>query len=406
MDIFVARQPIFDRKKQVVAYELLFRSNSDNYFNNINGDDATLQLLNNSFFSIGIDKLTNGKRAFINFTDNLLKSDVINTLPKESIVIEILETVKIDNHLINSCKELKKLGYTLALDDFQYSKEYDELIKYIDIIKVDFLQTTGTERETIINKFKKYNIKFLAEKVETLDDVEQAMKLGYSYLQGYFFSKPNIVAGKEISVNDTFSMKTLKELQSSSLTLDKLEEITKEDVSLSYKLLKLINSPAYGLKSKVHSIRSALALLGTDSAVRWMTIITLSSINNSNNNKSKELLAISLTRAKFCELAAETFNMKELSDEAFLVGLFSMIDSLLDLPLEIVLEELFLPKAVKKALLGEKNQLSSILDLNLFIEKGQWNKVEASLRNNGFPKEKIGYLYMKSLQWSNETSHI
>jgi c-di-GMP-related signal transduction protein len=211
MEVFLARQPIFNKHQEVVAYELLFRVGSENSYNHINGDEATLDVISSSFLLIGMDALTGGKRAFINFTGNLIKADVATILPKNLIVVEVLENVKFDDEILASCRKLKKLGYTLALDDFVYNRQFIELIKLADIIKVDFLQTKGEDRRAIIQNVYCPSVKFLAEKVETKEDFEEAVALGYSYFQGYFFSKPVIISVKQIPSNKLSYIKLLRD---------------------------------------------------------------------------------------------------------------------------------------------------------------------------------------------------
>jgi len=215
LDTFVARQPIFDINENVVAYELLFRNNNeDNKFNNIDGDIATSKVIINSFLLIGIKNLTNGKKAFINFTENLILNDIASLLPKEYVTIEILENVTPSKDIIYSCKNLKQEGYTIALDDFVLLDNLNELIKLADIIKIDFTITKGNERKEVIDKILKINnkIKFLAEKIETREEFILAASMGYSLFQGYFFSKPTIFNGKDIPIHSSTKYKILKEI--------------------------------------------------------------------------------------------------------------------------------------------------------------------------------------------------
>lgn len=201
MEAFVARQPIFDRNLDIFGYELLFRSGHDNFYDGMDENAATSSVIYNSLSVIGIENLTANKRAFINFPYEMLINGAASTLPKESVVIEILENVYPDHDIINECRKLKQLGYMLALDDFILKPEYQPLIELADVIKIDFLLTKSEEREPIIKKINSSKIKFLAEKVETKEEYEQAYKLGYSYFQGYFLSKPVIIRGIDIQSN-------------------------------------------------------------------------------------------------------------------------------------------------------------------------------------------------------------
>ena len=198
MNIFVARQPIFDRFKKLFGYELLFRNGSKNYYEHVDGDEASNTVIANSFLTMGMQTVTGGKRAFINFTTNLLKNKVATSLPKDMIAVEILEDVEPDEEIILACRNLKELGYLIVLDDFVYHPRFQPLIELADIIKVDFLSTSYEERISILQQIGSTRIKFLAEKVETLEQYEEAFQLGFSYFQGYYFSQPIILSAKEI----------------------------------------------------------------------------------------------------------------------------------------------------------------------------------------------------------------
>ena len=245
MDIFIARQPIFDIRQNVFAYELLYRSGIKNLYAGINGDQASSEVIGSSFLLFGLENLTMGKKAFINFTRKLLEDEVATLLPKESIVVEVLENVEPDKQMLSACIKLKELGYQLALDDFAYDPRFEPFIDLVDIIKVDFLQTSPQDRAALVQRIGNKNIKFLAEKVETKEDFNQALQAGYSYFQGYFFSKPNIVSGKDITSFKLTYLQLLQEIGKPDLDFDELEETIKRDVALSYKLLRYINSAAF-----------------------------------------------------------------------------------------------------------------------------------------------------------------
>ena len=262
MDYYVARQPIFDLHQAVYAYELLYRSGeANNFYTGTDGDKASLQVITNSVLIIGLDTLTRGRKAFINFTKNLLEQEVATTLPKDFLVVEILENIEPDEKVLESCRKLKDLGYLLALDDFVYDPKYDPFLELADIVKVDFLVTQGDERRKIVERLGHRGIKFLAEKVETREDFAMAQKYGYIYFQGYFFEKPVIVSGKDIPALKHTYIQLLREVNQPTLDIDKVENIIKEEVSLSYKLLRFMNSVAFGFRNEIRSIKQALVLL-------------------------------------------------------------------------------------------------------------------------------------------------
>ena len=370
MEVFVARQPIFDRKQKVYAYELLFRSGFEqNFFDNSDGDASSKQVLTNSFLSIGMDTMTNGKKAFVNFTRKLLLDQVASIFPKDLMVVEILEDIEPDDEMVSACKKLKDLGYLLVLDDFVFAPGYENLINLVDIIKVDFIQTQGTERGTVIHDVGASRIEYLAEKVETQEDFEQAVDLGYSYFQGYYFSKPQIIAGHDVPAHKLNYLQILNEINQPEVDFDELEKVFKQDLSLSYKLMNYMNSVHFGFKNKIRSIKHALSLLGIDESKKWLSLFALQIIGK---DKSEELLSMSLIRANSCEMIAPLIGCKNRASELFLMGLFSMIDALLDQPLEGILAKLPLADDIKKALLGEKNQMGEVFELVVNYEKGDW----------------------------------
>ena len=404
MEVFVARQPIFDRQQKVYAYELLFRSGFEqNFFDHSDGDSRTKQVLTNSFLSIGMDTLTNGKKAFINFTRKLLLDQVASFFPKDLMVIEILENVEPDGEIISACKNLKDLGYLLVLDDFVFAPGYESLIDLVDIIKVDFIQTQGTGRGDVIHDVGVSRIKYLAEKVETQEDFEQAVDFGYSYFQGYYFSKPQIIAGQDIPAYKLNYLQILNEINQPEVDFDELEKVLKQDLSLSYKLLNYINSAHFGLDSEIRSIKHALSLLGIQKSKKWLSLFTLQIIGK---NKSAELLSMSLIRANSCEMIAPLIGIKNRASEFFLMGLFSMIDALLDQPLEEILAKLPLADDIKKALLGEKNQARNVYDLVVSYEKGDWPNFAGSVANLGLKEMELLDIFLKALERATQSFSV
>ena len=274
--MLVARQPIFDRTKNVVAYELLFRSSRINLYEASDGNQATSTLLIDSYLNLGIDVVTGGKKAFINFTGELLTQEVAHLLPSETVVVEILETVEPDEEILAACRKLKEAGYTLALDDFVYEPRFEPLLAYADIVKIDFLNTEPAERAAIVSRSQgNSGIKFLAEKLETQAAFNEAVRLGYTYFQGYFFSKPVIIGRKRIPAATVSYMKLLQEIRAADMNVGRIEQIIKDEMSLSYRLFKYINSANFGMTREISSIRQAIALLGQQELLRWMTLNTL-----------------------------------------------------------------------------------------------------------------------------------
>lgn len=395
----MARQPIFDRKEKIFAYELLFRQDNQNCYNSVDEDRATEDVISKSFLSIGMDTLTGGKRGFINFTANLLKNRIAYSLPKEHLVIEILENVEPDQDIILACKQLKEAGYLLVLDDFVFKPKFWPLIDLADIIKVDFLSTDVHERSNILQRMGSRKIKFLAEKVETRDDFEQALQMGYYYFQGYHFCKPVVISGKSIPLFKLNYLRLMEEINNPEVDFEKINTFIKGDVSLSYNLLKFINSSVFGLKTKINSIKQALVLLGLAEVRKWASIIVLQNIGE---DKSNELIVNSVVRATFGEALARKTVLKEQASNIFLMGMFSLIDAFLDRPLADVLAELPLTNEIKRALLGEDNQMRAILDLILAYEKAEWVNFSVYAQKVQIDESEVPNLYLQALASANQ----
>jgi EAL and modified HD-GYP domain-containing signal transduction protein len=406
MDVFVARQPIFTKNQKIFGYELLFRNSLDNAYNCKDGDQATSDVIYNSFFAIGMDNLTGGKRAFINFTENLLMKEIPMLLPKELVVVEILENVEPTIELIEACKKLKEAGYLLALDDFVFQPQFVPLLNLADIIKIDFLSTTGHDRKRVIQDVGDRGIKFLAEKVETRADFEQAVKLGYAYFQGYFFSKPIVLKGKDIptnKVNQLRVIRVLRELEKENFKFGAIEQFIMYDVTLSYQLLRFINSVAFSLANEISSVKHALVLLGKNEIFKWVSLIVMRTVGD---NKTDGILVTSLARAKFCELIAEKAGLKEREPELFMMGMFSLIDVFIRRPLKDILAELPISEDVKGALLGETNKLSKVYCLTLAYERAEWTDFTMYAANLGIKEEDIPDYYKKAVAWADEICRL
>ncbi|GBG57592.1 diguanylate phosphodiesterase [Sporomusaceae bacterium FL31] len=373
MQLFVARQPIFNTSRKVIAYELLFRHENQQVYDGDDGDKATEEVIVNSFLAIGLDVLTGGKPAFINFTDNGLKSGIAELLPPNLLAVEILETVEPEEAVLAACKNLKQQGYSLVLDDFVFRPGYEPLIELASIIKVDFLITPAGERAKVLQQFGgRSDLKFLAEKVETEQDFQEAVRVGYSYFQGYFFSKPVIIARKSIPFARLSAFQLLKAVNTPALDLSQVEAIIREEVAFSYQLFKYINSSAFGFRQEINSIRQALVLLGQRELKKWSSLIAL---RNMGQEKPPELLVASLLRAHFSELIAQQLKLGSMASDAFLTGLLSLMDAVLDQPMAEIITELPLQKEIKAALMGNSNVYRDILNLCMAYERAEWDEI-------------------------------
>jgi c-di-GMP-related signal transduction protein len=398
--VYLARQPIFDRQEKVVGYELLFRSGFDNFCGIISDEDCTSsKTILNGFITFGLDLLTGGKPAFINFTTNLILDEAVIIFPRELITIEILENVAPSAEIIEACKKMKKHGYVIALDDFEYSPELQPLVDLADIIKIDFRLTDRAGRKRIMAKTGNSRIKFLAEKVETPEEYEDARAMGFTYFQGYFFSKPKIMQRQEIPGYKMNYLQVLNEINNPDVDFELLEHIVKRDMSMTYKLLRFINSAAFGFHVKIQSIRQALTLLGLAEFKKWASLVALSGLGD---DKPEELLLNSMMRAKFCEFLASKVDMKDSMPDLFLLGMFSNIDAFIDRPIAEISAELPLSDDIRKALRGEKSRFRNVLDMVIAYEKADWEEWTRLLTVFNISGRDFPEIYLRSVDWVNK----
>ena len=358
MKVFVARQPIFNANEDICAYELLYRSNEVNTFPNINGDQATTDVIINSFMNIGIEELSNGRPCFINFTENLLQLRLPTYFQPRDIVVEILESVIPNAQIIDICKELKQLGYKIALDDFIYNDDnpyFYKYLKYADIIKVDILHTSLEIRNKIETMARLMNKKLLAEKVETREEYEELKTKGYDYFQGYFFSKPAIVSAHDIPTYFHSYIDLIKNLSMTEPNVGAIAELIERDLSLSHKLLKLINSTAFRPQKKIHSIKQAIVLLGLIDIQKWVYVLSVRDTLIRKSEMSDEVIRISLTRGKMCESIVQLRKKSSTKAGYFMTGMFSLMDTITGAPMEKLLKDLPISDDICQALMGHEN---------------------------------------------------
>lgn len=401
MDALVARQPIFDRSRRLYGYELLFRSAPDQTkFDSSDGTEATTQVLAHSLLSIGLENIVGDKKAFVNFNRDLLLGESAKVLPPEVLVVEILETVASDAEVLAACRSLQNLGYAIALDDFVMD-EQDPLVGVANIIKVDLRTTDREVQEGLLSRCHLRGIALLAEKVETIEEFEWARQAGFDYFQGYFFARPTMVRGRRIPSSHLSCVRLLSELQHSELRLPELAKIIDKDVSLSYKLLRYANSAIFNFRFEVREIIHALSVIGDHGIRHWVALAALPVLSK---DKPDELVTHSAVRARFCELVAESAGTLGPAS-AFLMGLFSLLDALLGMPLDEALAQLKLPAAITDALLSSAQQdtpfgLTHQLVLN--YEQANWPEVIRLSEKLGLKPNTISRSYADAVLWARQ----
>jgi c-di-GMP-related signal transduction protein len=404
MDTFVARQAILNRQKELYAYELLFRSNLEqNSFDGKDSSSATSQVISNTLFSAGLEGILAGKKGFINFDKVLLIKGAFSILPKETLVIEILESVEPDEELVGACARLCSSGYTIALDDFVDHPKFEPLVRMAHIIKIDVLQTPRLEQTRLVEKYSKQGIRMLAEKVETLEEFESALSIGFDYFQGYFFTKPVVVRGRQISTSKISCLRLLQEAQREEMDFDKLRELIQGDVSFSYKLLRYTNSAMFAHQPEIRTIDQALMAMGEEGIRRWIAIAALPALAK---DKPTELMVQSLLRARFAERLAWLAGCPVVPNW-FMMGLFSLLDALLDRPIEYALQQIRLAPPVEAALLGvapQEDWMAAVYSLIRGYEAGDWEIVKTLAEHLKVSVDDIGAAYVGAAAWVTEAT--
>jgi c-di-GMP phosphodiesterase len=401
LDLFIARQPIFDTAGNVAGYELLYRRSADSRF--ADGSDTrqmSVDVVAQSFLEVGLERITRGKPGFLNFDREMLLSRSYDLLPPESLVVELLETVEVDGKVREACERMHRIGYRLALDDFQPGGAHEELLDLASIVKVDVLNKDPEFVAEIAATLRGRGVRILAEKVETAEVHETCKKLGFELFQGYFYSKPEIVANQGASVGQLTIIKLMNLLGSEHATDQDVEEAFRRDPSLSYKLLRMLNTAAQGRRG-VDSIRYAIRLLGRGTLQRWLSLLLASSFVKGGET-DVELVNTAVQRARFCELLGLRAKRWPTSDPLFLLGLFSLMDSLLRIPMGEVLDRVDLSDPVRDALLRGAGPYADFLALAQAYESGDWDAVTEHAPRAGLAAVDVPDVYLDALYWSRE----
>lgn len=392
LESYLARQPIFDADEQLIGYELLYRDDRGGV-TSVDGDQATTEVLINSYIEIGLAKLVGRYQSFINITRNFLIDHGRLPPPTNQLVLEVLEHIEADDEVIAAVKGLREKGYRIALDD--YNPRHNALLQFADVVKIDLQQQPADALEELVSSLRDFPCKLLAEKVETTEQFDYCQALGFDYFQGFFLCKPKIVRGKRLPAQQQNVMRLMAELHKHDLEVSDVEKVIEQDVALSYKLLRYINSAAFSLRRNIESIRHAIVCLGLNEVRKWASMVALSSVEG----KSSELIRTTLLRAKMCELLTEASGQGQ-QGTAFIVGLFSTLDALMDTPLDKLLAMLPIAQEISDALLSHCGPYSAVLAYTLAYERGEWQTLESS----GLSENVLASCYMQAVSWCDETS--
>lgn len=393
---YIARQPIFDRNLQVYGYELLFRDSEANVFPDTHPDEATSKLLLEQHLLGDIDTVCLGKQAFINFHTNTIIHKFPDFLDAEKVWIEVLETVEVSHELKRACELTNHKGYRLALDDHDFSERWKQLMPHINLVKID-IQDQGLQLAKRLQWFKQRGVPILAERVETQEQYEACRELGFDFFQGFFFERPEIIKRESLSPQKSNMLTIMSEMFKPELNFQKLAAVIQNDLSLTYSLLKLINSPAFGLRTQVRDINHALTYLGEAEVKKYLALVVLA---NLSHDEPEELNIKSLTRARFMELIVGHGRAGRETSSAFMVGMLSLLDVILRQPLDQILLQLPLVAELNEALVARDGKLGRILALVEAYEQADWSKVDDLMQVEGLQHLDIGQYYLDASQWT------
>lgn len=400
MDIYVARQPIFNKDVNVIGYELLYRDSEKNFYNaSVTSNVATAILLMNSYFHFGIDNLIGDKTAFINFDAHLIKAEIPQLLSTKNVVIEILEEIEPDAAIMEKFRKLRRDGYTIAIDDYIVDYPHQEVLPFCQIMKIDFRNNTLEEIEKILYKYKKQGKIFLAEKVETKEEYEWARDRGFDYFQGYFFSKPSMLKATELNVSSTQYIRLVEALYEKEPDYKKISKIIEIDVILTYKLLRIVNSN-FSLGTQITSIHHALSILGIDAFTKWLSLAMVQNLGKASNT---EVVKTAMIRSKMLERMAERSSiLRGREDEISLLGILSVIDVLLQKPMKEVVNELPLSEDVRRTFLRQESIYLYPYELCLAYERGDFGHADKFTDIMDVHIREMAEDYIEAVKWSDE----
>jgi EAL and modified HD-GYP domain-containing signal transduction protein len=401
LSFYVARQPILDRDKNLFAYELLLRDSLENIFPEyINEDEATAKIIEGLEFNLGLESLTQGSIAFINFTHDSIINGYPLLLDKEKIVVEILETAKPGKRLLAACMDLKDKGYSIALDDYEHDSTWKHFFPYVDIIKLDYSLTSEQQFQEIITALKPFpHIKLLAEKIETYAEFQHAITIGCEYYQGYFFSRPEMIKTVAFNPSQIAVVNLWSEINKAELDFKKITSIFEDDINLSFKLLRYVQSPIFKRDAAIQTIKQAILVLGIEELKRFISLLFTAQFSI---GKPKALTVMALSRGRFCELMVNTTLPINSQPSAFLIGLLSLIDAMVDGDIQELMDKLPLHQDMKDAIINRKGESANFLKLCELFEKADWENIELFCQQINVDPEQSCGLFKDALIWAEQ----
>jgi EAL and modified HD-GYP domain-containing signal transduction protein len=389
-DIFVGRQPIYSRRLELYAYELLYRGADMDFADFEEGDRATSQVLLNTFTEFGIERVVGGHLAFVNLTRGFIIGEYPLPVPRTQVVLEVLEDVEPDEEVLAGLRDLRQRGFRIALDDFVYEERFKPMLELADIIKLDVLNMSDEEIVENFERLKPYGAKMLAEKIETRAQFDLCFEIGFDYFQGYFLAKPNVVMGSAVVPSRMNLLRLLSEIQSPACDFERVQEIVTQDVTLSFKLLRHINAVIYGMPRRIESIKETVVYLGLDAVKNIACLSLLSDMDDTPH----ELIVTSMLRGRMCQNLAKASGTSEL-EPFFTVGLFSILDAMMNSSMRKIISQLPLTEELQAALVSHEGPCGQALASTLAYEIGDWQNVDCF----GLSRRQIKEAFLEAVAW-------
>ena len=397
MFAYVARQPIFDVDRNVYAYELLFRVGEDNCFPDVNPDEATSKILTSTHISLGIEEITGDKKAFINFHRDTLMFRFPTSLDASKVVIEVVETVEVDEALVAACKHIRGLGYPIALDDYDMKGKWEAFIPFTSVVKIDITEIAHDKIPALVERFKANRIKLVAEKIETYEEFNKFKEMGFDYFQGYFLAKPEIVRHRKLGPSSLTMLELMALSSQAKLDFDEVNKIIERDPSLTYLLLRFINNPLVNKRNKINSLKHALNFMGEVEVKKFISLLALA---NLSDGQPTELMQMALVRAKFCELVYMNIHEKDDPLKGFLTGLLSLLDAMMEQRIDDLVDKVPISDDVKDALCGQPGTLRNCLLLSQYFERAKWAGIHKFAAKYDLKQSQLHSYYNEAIKWA------
>jgi EAL and modified HD-GYP domain-containing signal transduction protein len=402
MFAYVARQAIYDTEKRVFAYELLFRDGVSNCFPDISPDEATSAMLADSHLSIGVENISFNKTSFINFHQDTIIHRFPSTLDPMNVVIEIVESVDVNEEFIAACQHIKQLGYKIALDDYNFSDLWAPLLPLVKYVKIE-AEIIDLDNPSVVSNLRKLQADgkiLIAEKVETLEEFERFKAVGFDYFQGYFLSHPEMIKHKSVQVATSSILELVAASSSATFDFKKINDVFETDVGLTYKLMRFINNPLFNKRQTINSLHHAIRFLGETELKKFIALLAVA---NLRGNKPVDLILSSLVRANFCKLMAQAMAHRENPPSSYILGLFSHMDALMDMPMPEIMKSLPFSDDVKTALCEVHSNTELALQLRICIafERADWAVIYEMSQKANIPESDLFNMYYESVQWAN-----